>query len=125
MEKSLDKNGALAIIRNAADVVWVGVDLYCKWQDKDLRKTSLQGRTSKETLEKLSNEAERTVKQFLGEIKDFLMDNPLNWPQREIPNLDPDKAAYNDEWRTFIREDNVNSLASISSIGSETQQTNE
>lgn len=32
-EKSLDKNGALAIIRNAADVVWVGVDLYCKWRD--------------------------------------------------------------------------------------------
>ncbi|CAI9787308.1 unnamed protein product [Fraxinus pennsylvanica] len=84
IEKSLDKNGALSIIRNAADVVWVGVDLYCKWQDKDLRKASLRGRTSKETLELLSNEAERTVKQFIGEVNDFLMDNPLNWPVKII-----------------------------------------
>ncbi|CAA3012328.1 Hypothetical predicted protein [Olea europaea subsp. europaea] len=44
---------------------------------------------------------------------------------REIPNLDPGKATYIDEWRTFIEEDNGNSLASISSIGSETQQSNE
>ncbi|CAI9787312.1 unnamed protein product [Fraxinus pennsylvanica] len=42
-----------------------------------------------------------------------------------IPCFDPDKAAYIDEWRTFIEEDNGNSLASISSIGSETQQSNE
>ncbi|CAI9787316.1 unnamed protein product [Fraxinus pennsylvanica] len=156
MEKSLDKNGALAIIGNAADFVWVGVDLYCKWQDKDLRKTSLRGRTSKETLEKLSNEAERTVKQFLGEVNDFLVDNPLNWPlkiiaansmqksvrqaalllgetedilqilqQSEIPSLDPGKLACIDEWRTFIEGDNWNSQATISTIGSETQQTNE
>ncbi|CAI9787313.1 unnamed protein product [Fraxinus pennsylvanica] len=84
IEKSLDENGALAIIRNAADIVWVGVDLYCKWQDKDLRKISLHGRTSKEILEELSHEAERTVMQFLKEVKDFLMDNPLNWPVKII-----------------------------------------
>ncbi|CAA3033562.1 Hypothetical predicted protein [Olea europaea subsp. europaea] len=211
IDKSLDKNGDLAIIRNAVDVVWVGVDLNSKWQDKDLRKISLHSKTSKKTLEELSNEAERIVKQFLREVNDFLMDNPLNWPvkimaansmyrigrtillasgnkgtdeglfdhlsvmiadilaasltnlprvitmkchhnsqkerqesvrksafllgeteeilqilqQREIPSLDPDEAAYIDEWRTFIKEDNGNSLASISSIGSETQDSNE
>ncbi|CAA3033563.1 uncharacterized protein LOC111391085 [Olea europaea subsp. europaea] len=208
---TLDENGNLAIIRNAADAVWLGVDLNCNWQEKDLRKTSLHGRTSNEILEELSNEAERTVKQFLEEVNDFLMDNPLNWPVkiiaansmyrisrtillasgnketdvglfdhlsvmivdilaasltniphvittkchhnsqkerqnsvrqaalllgeteeilqilqlREIPSLDPDNAAYIDEWRIFIEEHNGNSLASISSIGSETQQFNE
>ncbi|CAA2980211.1 uncharacterized protein LOC111391085 [Olea europaea subsp. europaea] len=211
IDKILDKNGALAVIRNAADVVWVGVDLNCKWQDKDLHKIRLHSRTSKKILEELSNEAERTVKQFLREVNDFLMDNPLNWPvkimaansmyrisrtillasgdketderlfdhlsvmiadilaasltnlprvitmkchhnsqkerqksvrnaalllgeteeilqilqQREMPSLDHDEAAYIDEWRTFIEDDNGNSLASILSIGSEAQQSNE
>ncbi|CAA2954135.1 Hypothetical predicted protein [Olea europaea subsp. europaea] len=211
IDKILDKNGDFKVIRNAADVIWVGVDLNCKWQDKDLRKISLQSKTSKEPLEELSNDAERTVKRFLGEVNNFLIDKPLNWPikiiaansmyrisqtillasgnketdeglfdhlsvmiadilaasltnlphvitkichhnsqkerqnsvrqaafllgeteeilqnfqQREIPNLDPDKPAYNDELRTFIEEDNGKYPASISSIGRETQQSNE
>ncbi|CAA2956575.1 uncharacterized protein LOC111391085 [Olea europaea subsp. europaea] len=211
IDKSLDKNGDLAIIKNAADVEWVGVDFNCKWQNKDLRKISRQSKTSKEPLEELSNDAERTVKKFLSEVNDFLMVKPLNWPariiaansmyrisrtillaignnetddglfdhlslmiadilaasltnlphviitkchhhslkerqksvrqaalllgeteeilqilqQREIPSFDPDRAAYIDEWHTFIKEDNGNSLASISSIGSETKQSNE
>ncbi|CAA3012329.1 uncharacterized protein LOC111391085 [Olea europaea subsp. europaea] len=58
---------------------------------------------------------------FLGETKEILK----ILQQREIPSLDPDEATYIDEWRTFIEEDNGNSMASISSIGSETQQSNE
>ncbi|CAA3028473.1 uncharacterized protein LOC111400645 [Olea europaea var. sylvestris] len=50
IEKSLDRNGALVNIRNAADVVWVEVELHRKWLDKDLHKSYLQGRTSGETL---------------------------------------------------------------------------
>ncbi|CAA2990732.1 Hypothetical predicted protein [Olea europaea subsp. europaea] len=207
---NISNDNANQLVRNAADVVWVGVDLNCKWQEKDLRKLSLHSRTSKESLEELSNYAERTVKRFLGEVNDFLMDKPLNWPvkiiaansmyrisqtilmasgnnetdeglfdhlsimiadilaasltnlphvittichhnsqkerqksvrqaafllgeteeilqilqQREISSLDPNKPAYIDELRTFIEEDNGNSLASVPSIGSETQQSN-
>ncbi|XP_022886143.1 uncharacterized protein LOC111402213 [Olea europaea var. sylvestris] len=84
IEKSLDRNGALVNIRNAANVVWVKVELYRKWLDKDLHKSSLQGRTSEETLEELSNESKRTVMEFHRDVNDFLMENPLNWPVKII-----------------------------------------
>ncbi|KAI3454475.1 hypothetical protein Pfo_011138 [Paulownia fortunei] len=84
IEKSMDKKGNLVNSRNAADVIWVGVELYRKWQDKDLHETSLNGRNSKETLQELSNNAERTIVDFKREVKDFLMENPLNWPVKVI-----------------------------------------
>ncbi|CAA2961750.1 Hypothetical predicted protein [Olea europaea subsp. europaea] len=84
IEKALYRNGALVNIRNAADIVWMGVELYRKWQDKDLCKSNAQGRTSKETLEELSNVAETTVMQFLRDMNDLFMVNPPNWPVRII-----------------------------------------
>ncbi|CAA3021319.1 uncharacterized protein LOC111402214 [Olea europaea subsp. europaea] len=84
IEKSLDRNGALVNIRNAANFVWVEVELYRRWLDKDLHKSSLQGRTSEETLEELSNESKRTVMEFHRDVNDFLMENPLNWPVKII-----------------------------------------
>ncbi|KAL2459462.1 hypothetical protein Fot_54711 [Forsythia ovata] len=84
IEKCLDRHGDLVSIRNAADVVWVGVELYSKWQDKDLNEMSLKGRESKEILQELSNKAEKTVLEFKRDVKDFLMENPLNWPGKVI-----------------------------------------
>ncbi|CAA2961753.1 Hypothetical predicted protein [Olea europaea subsp. europaea] len=78
IEKSLYGNGALVNIRNAADIVWMGVELYRKWQDKDLCKSNAQGKTSKETLEELSNVAEMSVMEFLRDMNDLVMANPLN-----------------------------------------------
>ncbi|KAL0319756.1 UNVERIFIED_CONTAM: hypothetical protein Sradi_5237100 [Sesamum radiatum] len=50
IEKTLDTNGELESLRNTADVVWVEVELYKKWQDKDLQISSPKGRTHKEIL---------------------------------------------------------------------------
>ncbi|KAL0341508.1 UNVERIFIED_CONTAM: hypothetical protein Scaly_1813400 [Sesamum calycinum] len=84
IEKSLDKKGNLVNSRHAADAIWVGVELYSKWQDNDLHETSRKGGNSKETLQELSKQAEMTIIDFKREVKDFLMDNPLNWPVKVI-----------------------------------------
>ncbi|KAL0356142.1 UNVERIFIED_CONTAM: hypothetical protein Sradi_4061100 [Sesamum radiatum] len=84
IEKSLDKKGNLVNSRHAADAIWVGVELYRKWQDNDLHETSLKGGNSKETLQELSKQAEKTIVDFKREVKDFLMENPLNWPVKVI-----------------------------------------
>ncbi|CAA0826704.1 Unknown protein [Striga hermonthica] len=84
IEKSLDKKGNLLNNRNAADVIWVGVELYRKWQGKDIHKTSLKCRDSKETLEELSQNAEKDISDFKTEVNDFLMENPVNWPVKIV-----------------------------------------
>ncbi|KAG6386571.1 hypothetical protein SASPL_151737 [Salvia splendens] len=71
-------------VRNAADTVWIGVELYRKWQDKDLQNTSMRDETYKETLQKLTNLGEKTVKDFTTRIEDVMMQNPLNWPSKVI-----------------------------------------
>lgn len=84
IEKSLDRNGVRLNIRNAADIIWVALELYRKWQDKDLHETSRKGRNSKEILQELSDEAEKIVTEFKRNVKDFLMENPLHWPVKVI-----------------------------------------
>ncbi|KAI3454478.1 hypothetical protein Pfo_011141 [Paulownia fortunei] len=84
VDKTLDKNAELVNIRKAADVSWVAVAFYMKWQDMDLRKTSLKFKNSKEVLQELSNKAERTIMEFKREVKDPLMENPLNWPVKVV-----------------------------------------
>ncbi|GFP92379.1 hypothetical protein PHJA_001382000 [Phtheirospermum japonicum] len=81
IQKTLDSNGELESIRKAADVVWVGVELYKKWQDTDLHAA---GRTHKETLQKLSDISEKTVKNFTTGTNNFLVQDPLNWPVKVI-----------------------------------------
>ncbi|KAL8041968.1 hypothetical protein ABFX02_09G019100 [Erythranthe guttata] len=84
IDKALDKKGRLANVRTAADVVWVGVELYHKWQDKDLRETSLKGKNAEEILQQLRDKAEKTVVKFRRDARDCLMRNPLNWPTKVI-----------------------------------------
>ncbi|KAK4382377.1 hypothetical protein Sango_2878000 [Sesamum angolense] len=79
IEKTLYSNGELESLRNTADVVWVGVELYKKWQDKDLQVTSPKGITHKEMLQRLSSIAEKTVRDFIYGRDDVVMQNPLNW----------------------------------------------
>ncbi|GFP97462.1 hypothetical protein PHJA_001890300 [Phtheirospermum japonicum] len=81
IEKRLDRNGELASIRNAADVAWVGVELYREWQGKDLQGV---GRTHKETLQNFSDIAEKTVKIFTTGANNFIVQDPLNWPAKVI-----------------------------------------
>ncbi|KAL0356116.1 UNVERIFIED_CONTAM: hypothetical protein Sradi_4058500 [Sesamum radiatum] len=84
IEKTLDTNGELVSIRNTADVIWVGVELYKKWQDKDLQVTSPRGRNHKEILQSLSSIAEKTIRDFINDRDDVVMQNPLNWPVKII-----------------------------------------
>ncbi|XP_047942855.1 uncharacterized protein LOC125189642 [Salvia hispanica] len=80
VDGTLDRAGEMERVKNAADAVWVGVELYRKWQDKDL----LGDATYEETLQKLSDLGEKTVKDFTTRIEDILMQNPLNWPSKVI-----------------------------------------
>ncbi|KAL7098484.1 hypothetical protein ACP275_09G020400 [Erythranthe tilingii] len=84
IDETLDKKGCLENIRTAADVVWVRVEMYHKWQDRDLRETSLTGENADEILRQLCDRAEKTVVEFLREERDCLMKNPLNWPAHVI-----------------------------------------
>ncbi|KAL3616760.1 hypothetical protein CASFOL_039154 [Castilleja foliolosa] len=81
IEKTLDSKRESASIRKAADVVWVGVELDKKWLDKDLHEA---GRAHKETLQELYNIAETTVKSFTDDTSNYLVQDPLNWPEKVI-----------------------------------------
>ncbi|KAG8378777.1 hypothetical protein BUALT_Bualt07G0020300 [Buddleja alternifolia] len=80
IEKSVDGDGELTSVRNAADAVWVRLELYHKWQDKDIQETSQDCRNYMDVLQDLSGIAKKTVEDFKTEMDDFLMQNPLNWP---------------------------------------------
>ncbi|KAG8379309.1 hypothetical protein BUALT_Bualt07G0075000 [Buddleja alternifolia] len=84
IDKTLDATAQLVNIRKSADLSWVGVALYRKWHDVDIKTTSLKCKNSKNILRKLSNKAEMTVMEFNREVKDFVMENPLNWPVEVI-----------------------------------------
>ncbi|XP_047965823.1 uncharacterized protein LOC125210308 [Salvia hispanica] len=84
VDKTMDRKGSLANIRTAADVVWVKVELYHKWQDEDLRDASIKGKNAAEILQELFYKAEKTVIEFQRNARDCLMKNPLNWPANVI-----------------------------------------
>ncbi|KAL6583789.1 hypothetical protein OROMI_003078 [Orobanche minor] len=84
VERNLDKKGNLVNSRHSADVIWVGVELYRMWQGKDIHETSIKCRNAEETLHELSNSAEKIIVDFKSEVKDFLMENPINWPGKIV-----------------------------------------
>ncbi|XP_059460530.1 uncharacterized protein LOC132189762 [Corylus avellana] len=79
---NLEAKGDLTNIRSAADVVWLGVELYHKWLDVDLRKLSLQEKTMKETLQKLADAAKSRLVEFHKEQNNpqCLMRRASKWP---------------------------------------------
>ncbi|KAL8465457.1 hypothetical protein ACS0TY_034817 [Phlomoides rotata] len=84
VDKTLGKNAQLINIRKAADICWVGVELYKKWLDINLSKTSLNCTNSNKVLRELSNKAEGIIMKFKNEEKDPIMENPLNWPSKVV-----------------------------------------
>lgn len=84
VENNLDEKEDLINTRNAAEVVWLGVDLYGKWLDVDLRKMALQGETEKEVLEKLVDIAKNVFSEFQQKeiliTKGCLLEVPSKWP---------------------------------------------
>ncbi|KAL8465462.1 hypothetical protein ACS0TY_034822 [Phlomoides rotata] len=84
VDETLSKNAQLINIRKAADICWVGVELYKKWLDINLSKTSLNCTNSREVLRELSIKAEGIITKFKNEEKDPIMENPLNWPAKVV-----------------------------------------
>ncbi|KAL3499559.1 hypothetical protein ACH5RR_038652 [Cinchona calisaya] len=83
-EKSLDTNKNLAYIRNAADVVWAGVELYYKWLDVDLRQMAGKKNISRDSLLQLSEIAKNSVAELKSKSDKSLPENPLNWSIKVI-----------------------------------------
>ncbi|KAA8521397.1 hypothetical protein F0562_012041 [Nyssa sinensis] len=57
VENNLNSKKDSMNIRKAAAIVWLGVDLHHKWLDVDLRKMALHGKSPKEILEGLADDA--------------------------------------------------------------------
>ncbi|WJX65356.1 hypothetical protein P8452_50029 [Trifolium repens] len=76
IENNIDKDGKLIKVRKAAEIVWLGADLYGKWLDVDLYKLSLQNKSLKETLETLAEFAKtRITKTILLLNQDVVRDH--------------------------------------------------
>ncbi|XP_059659019.1 uncharacterized protein LOC132305393 [Cornus florida] len=73
VEKILDSEADLVNIRNAAERVWLGVDIKRKWLDEDLRKFSLE--TSEETLKRLVGMAEVIAANSMYRISQSVLRN--------------------------------------------------
>ncbi|XP_010518731.1 PREDICTED: uncharacterized protein LOC104798374 [Tarenaya hassleriana] len=83
-EHVLDMRGDLANARKAAEVVWLGVDLYQKWLDVDLRKlSSKQERTSEETLEELVDIAKKKFSEsWQANLMVCIKQKASHWPMK-------------------------------------------
>lgn len=85
IENILDKEGKLIKVRKAADIVWLGVDLYDKWLDVDLYKLSLQNKSPKETIEMLADAAKIRYEKFKAKyIHICSRVSPSSWPIKVI-----------------------------------------
>uniref|UniRef100_A0A162AHZ2 Uncharacterized protein n=2 Tax=Daucus carota subsp. sativus TaxID=79200 RepID=A0A162AHZ2_DAUCS len=71
--------------REAAEIVWSGIDLLNKWLDVDLRAMAREGKHPKDILEELSNIAKSKFKEVKRtELNKCLMDAPSKWPINAI-----------------------------------------
>ncbi|CAH8343037.1 unnamed protein product [Eruca vesicaria subsp. sativa] len=80
-EDVLDIEGELANSRKAAEVVWLGVDLYHKWLNVDLQKLSKQTKTPQEVLKELVDIAK---KEFSESWEKNMMLKPSRWPIKTL-----------------------------------------
>jgi hypothetical protein len=81
IENNIDKDGKLIKVRKAAEIVWLGADLYGKWLDVDLYKLSLQNKSIKETLETLAEFAETRYEKYKEKYHEVCSKvSPSAWP---------------------------------------------
>ncbi|XP_052208806.1 uncharacterized protein LOC127812458 isoform X2 [Diospyros lotus] len=84
VEKNANSKEDLVNIRDAAEMIWLGVDLYQKGLDIDLQKIALEAKTSRETLERLSNMARNIFAKTERNANVRFKDNRFNWPTNAI-----------------------------------------
>ncbi|KAF2531130.1 hypothetical protein F2Q70_00032716 [Brassica cretica] len=84
-EDVLDIEGELANSRKAAEVVWLGVDLYHKWLNVDLRKLSKQQKTTTQVLEEMVDIAKKEFTELWQKNLIFCMKHkPSHWPIKTL-----------------------------------------
>ncbi|KAK2988105.1 hypothetical protein RJ640_023854 [Escallonia rubra] len=71
-------------LKDAANFVWVRVELYRKWLDEDLQRIALKGKTWRENLQRLADIAKDCVMEFLSDVNRGPEHEPLNWPVKVI-----------------------------------------
>nr|GMD05872.1 uncharacterized protein LOC109157637 [Ipomoea batatas] len=80
----LGEKRGLKSIKNAADVVWVGVELHRKWIDMDLERKIGDTSSTKDIIQDLADVAERIVMEFSSNDNIILVENPLYWPSNVL-----------------------------------------
>ncbi|CAA0408245.1 unnamed protein product [Arabidopsis thaliana] len=81
----LDTGGESVNLRKAAEVVWLGVDLYHKWFDVDLRKLSKQQRNPEETLRELMEIAKKEFSEsWQMNLMVCMKHKPSHWPIKTL-----------------------------------------
>ncbi|KAK2977369.1 hypothetical protein RJ640_013348 [Escallonia rubra] len=84
IEEVLDTEANMVKVRNAAYVVWLGVELYRTWLDKDLREIALKGKTSEENIRRLADIAKTNASEHQKSMKEIEEENPPNLPIKVI-----------------------------------------
>ncbi|KAK2968247.1 hypothetical protein RJ640_027736 [Escallonia rubra] len=84
IDQSLENIEDWINLKDAANFVWVRVELYRKWLDKDLQMMALKGKTCRENLQRLADIAKDYVMEFLSKVNRGPEHEPLNWPVKVI-----------------------------------------
>ncbi|XP_058734439.1 uncharacterized protein LOC131606184 [Vicia villosa] len=85
IENNIDQDRKIIKLRKAADIVWLGTDLYGKWQDVDLYKLSLQSNSPKETLETLAGLAKARYEKYKAKYNHICIKvSPSAWPLKVL-----------------------------------------
>lgn len=81
VDEYLDTKG-LHNMRKAGDNLWLRVDLYDKWLDKDLHELVSEEKSGKKIIEKLEEISKECVSSFEQKMRDGTEErrNPLEWP---------------------------------------------
>ncbi|CAL5413769.1 unnamed protein product [Camellia sinensis] len=80
VDETVDIKGNLANSRDAADKVWLGVELEGKWLDEDLTRIAPKETSCRETFQIVADFAQKIVIKYKANINASPVGNPTNWP---------------------------------------------
>ncbi|KAJ8619498.1 hypothetical protein MRB53_028027 [Persea americana] len=82
IEEHLDRKRTINV-RNAADIVWLGIDIDDHWLDEDLKKLALQIRSADGILKTLAQIGERYVLNYISRSRRKAKEkDPHEWPAK-------------------------------------------
>ncbi|CAL5416665.1 unnamed protein product [Camellia sinensis] len=80
VDETVDIKGNLTNSRDAADKVWLGVELEGKWLDEDLTRIAPKETSCRETFQIVADFAQKIVIKYKANINASPVGNPTNWP---------------------------------------------